>query len=297
MEHPSRGTKPPSRPLLASVVIPMYNGGDAIAEQLDALLLQDYEGPFEIVVAENRSTDSSPTIVARYAERDPRVRLVPAHEQQGSSYARNVGSRSSEGEVLLYADADDVATPGWVSAMVSGLADADFVAGAEVDHRRSAADWGAARPTTRLPVSFNFLPWSKGGNIGITRHAFEQSGGWDEQLSHFGEDIDFCWRVQLAGYPLVFVPDAVIRYRSRDDLRDIARQQYRFGLRAPQLLRAYERHGATRPSLMRTVKTVAWLLATLPSLDDEDQRQRWAARAAGLCGRLVGSIRNRTLCP
>ena len=52
------------------------------------------------------------------------------------------------------------------------------------------------------------LPHAGAGNMGIHRSVFEAVGGFDAELGCL-EDTDFCWRVQLAGVPLVFWPDAV----------------------------------------------------------------------------------------
>ena len=58
-----------------SFAIPVRNGEQFIGRALDSLLDQDF-ADFEVVVCDNASTDSTPDIVQRYAERDPRVRYV-----------------------------------------------------------------------------------------------------------------------------------------------------------------------------------------------------------------------------
>ena len=70
-----------------SVVVPCHNVGSTLAEQLDALLAQDWRGAFEVVLVENRSTDDTLAVARAYAARDPRVRVVTAEERGGASYA------------------------------------------------------------------------------------------------------------------------------------------------------------------------------------------------------------------
>ena len=74
-----------------SVIIPCYNAAETIAEQLEALTRQQWDKPWEIIVANNRSTDGSMAIVERYMERLPNLRIVDASERQGQPFALNTG--------------------------------------------------------------------------------------------------------------------------------------------------------------------------------------------------------------
>lgn len=63
---------PAERPSL-SVALPVYNGANYLAEALDSILAQSFSG-FEVIVADNCSSDDTPKIVARYAAKDARIR-------------------------------------------------------------------------------------------------------------------------------------------------------------------------------------------------------------------------------
>ena len=56
-----------------SIIIPSHNVADTLAEQLDALLDQRWDGEWEIVVVNNRSTDGTAALVEEYAAKHPRV--------------------------------------------------------------------------------------------------------------------------------------------------------------------------------------------------------------------------------
>ncbi|HWH03492.1 MAG TPA: glycosyltransferase family 2 protein, partial [Gemmatimonadales bacterium] len=60
---------------LVSVVTPVYNTGKYLAECIESVLAQTFTD-FEYVILDNASTDDSPEIIARYARRDPRIRVV-----------------------------------------------------------------------------------------------------------------------------------------------------------------------------------------------------------------------------
>src|SRR3712207_5405247 len=110
-----------------SVVIVMRNAAATIGEQLEALSRQDYAGPWEVVVADNGSTDDSVAVVRQWEGRLPGLQIVDASLRRGVSYARNAGVVASSGEVIAFCDADDVAEPDWLRRLVAGLGDADIV--------------------------------------------------------------------------------------------------------------------------------------------------------------------------
>ena len=194
------------RPLI-SVVVPVRNGMPWIEHQLQALSTQEVPADWEIVVADNGSEDGTRACVQRWSERHPRIRLVDASARRGAAAARNIGVRSARGRLLAFCDADDVVRPGWLASMRDALADADLVAG--------VFDFGAldGRPRS-LPVpaatrQLGFLPFALGANLAVRREAFEAVHGFCEELS-LEEDMDLCWRLQLAGYRFAVAADAVV---------------------------------------------------------------------------------------
>src|SRR4051794_611750 len=96
MTGPPGSTDAP-RAVELSVVIPAHNEERTIAAQLDALLAQEWDGSWEVVVVDNRSTDATAAVVQGYADRDDRVRLARAPERAGLNFARNAGIEASRG--------------------------------------------------------------------------------------------------------------------------------------------------------------------------------------------------------
>lgn len=97
-----------ARPLV-SVVVPAYNFAHLVAETLDSLRAQTYAN-WECIVVDDGSTDDTAAVVARYAEREPRVRYV-RQENARQAAARNTGLRHSAGEFFQFLDADDLIEP------------------------------------------------------------------------------------------------------------------------------------------------------------------------------------------
>lgn len=92
-----------------SVIIPVYNVENYLGECLDSVLGQTLSD-IEVLCVDDGSTDSSPKILADYAAKDSRVRVLSA--SHGGAYrARAVGVESSSGEYLHFMDADDALAP------------------------------------------------------------------------------------------------------------------------------------------------------------------------------------------
>lgn len=284
--HPPVRPPPTTEVELVSVVVPMRDSEATIADQLEALANQDYKGDFEVVVADNGSTDGGPDIVRAFVARLPDLRLVDASARRGAAHARNVGTTAGRGDLILYTDADDVVAPGWVTAMVAAAGEAWLLAGVDT---QPVSNGDGSEPVASKAPQAAFLPWARGGNMGVRREAFEAVGGWDEQRLR-GQDVDFSWRVQLAGYGLRRVPQAMAWYRRPEGLRALARHQFAFGARAPSLYRDFEQYGARRRRLL-TARQLAWLGTRLPYLAmSGERRRRWVRTASGMVGRCWGTV-------
>ena len=88
-----------------SVVIPVYNAERHLGECLDSVLGQTLKD-IEVLCVDDGSTDGSAAILARYAAKDPRMRVL-ASEHEGAGAARNKGLSEAGGEYLFFCDADD----------------------------------------------------------------------------------------------------------------------------------------------------------------------------------------------
>lgn len=103
--------------MMFSVVIPVYNGEDTLAQAVESVYRQQYE-EFEIVLVDDGSTDSTPALCDGYAEKDSRVKVI--HQKNcylGAS--RNRGLERAEGKYVFFLDADDVLCDGVFEACVA----------------------------------------------------------------------------------------------------------------------------------------------------------------------------------
>jgi glycosyltransferase involved in cell wall biosynthesis len=281
-------------PSLVSVVVPMLDSAETIGEQLDALAKQDYEGEWELIVADNGSRDGGPELA-----RDRGVRVVDAStEGRGPNLARNAGARHANGDFLAFCDSDDVAAPDWLSALVEAGRTGDIVAGrleTRTLNEQAVLDWNENLSWDERHPAHLFLPFVSTSNCGIWTDVFEDLGGFREEIRQ-AEDKEISWRAQLNGHRLVVAPDAVVSYRYRASARASAWQHFRYGLALPALYRLYRNHGFPRTSVRKAVGVWAWIVVFLPAmLWSNRARGLWATQAGRRAGQLVGSIRHRVV--
>lgn len=257
-----------------SVVIACYNAAATLEGQLRALEGQDCPVAWELVVADNGSSDASTDIARRYADRLP-ARVVDASARRGPAHARNVGVRASSGPWLAFCDADDVVASDWLARVCQAMARHPFVGGRVDVHLLNRASVARSRPMEQQnglqPGSANRLglPHAGAGNMAIHRAVFDQVGGFDEGIGCL-EDTDLCWRVQRAGIPLVFDPDLLLYTRLRAGAHANFRQGRCYAIGHTELERRYGPLApraavdeAPRPRSLRlrrppSIHTVAW---------------------------------------
>jgi glycosyltransferase involved in cell wall biosynthesis len=278
-----------------SVIVPVRNGMPWLEEQLRALSEQQCQEPWEVVVADNGSTDKSRLAVQEWANGSQMIRIVDASMAKGAGATRNVGVEAARGELLAFCDADDVVQPGWLTAHVLALAEAD-ASGGVVDFWSLNGRAAPYPPSYAIPPAmsqFGFLPAAMSCNLALRRRAFEDLGGFTEDLMT-GEDYDLCWRLQLSGRRYVLSTNAVVARRDRRGFKELLSRFTAYGRCGPVLYRRYKADGLRR-DLTLAAKTWVWLALSSPRLLRPEFRARWASIAGWRIGRLVESARQRVL--
>jgi glycosyltransferase involved in cell wall biosynthesis len=283
-----------------SVVLPCLNAADTIRLQLDAMAAQEWSEPWELIVADNGSTDDTRAIVAEYSGRIPGLRVVDASRKPGPAYALNEGSSAARGASLVFCDADDEVAPGWIRAMGEALERHELVAcRQEVDKLnepwvRESRGGSLLVDEVRLRLPFPpFLRHAPSSGLGVRRSRHEEIGGFDESLLA-NYDTDYCIRLHRLGVEPVLVPGALLHYRYRDELRAIFAQARLYAETSALLQKRY--------ATGRTVAGWRWPLKHWRPVVQELLRARRRGSRARLAwllgwqvGRFVGSARHRVL--
>jgi glycosyltransferase involved in cell wall biosynthesis len=282
---------------MISVIVPVRNGMPWLEEQLGALSEQQCDEPWEVVVADNGSIDESSLVVQEWAHRTDTFRLVDASGVRGPGATRNVGARSARGEFLAFCDADDVVHPGWLAGHVKALAEADVAVGMFDFWSLNGLD-PPSPPTPSMPSAmsqFGFLPAGGSGNLSLRRHAFENVGGFAEDLMT-GEDVDLIWRLQLSGHRYGLNTTSVVARRDQRGFWKMFRRFIAYGRSGPVLYRRYRADGLRR-NVTLAAKTWVWLAVSTPRLVRPEFRLQWASIAGWRTGRLVESLRRGVFFP
>jgi glycosyltransferase involved in cell wall biosynthesis len=143
--HRWRRDRSPAFAELVSVVIPCYGQAHYLGDAIESVLAQTYPH-LEIVVVDDGSMDNASSIASRY----PGVRCV-REDNAGMAEARNVGIRSTNGDFLLFLDADDRLLPEAVEAGLRALEQRPECAAAIGTYRRTSHD-GKPLETHAQPV-------------------------------------------------------------------------------------------------------------------------------------------------
>ena len=124
---------------VVSVIVPVYNVVEYLAQCLDSLLSQTFEN-FELILTNDGSTDGSDAVCEQYALRDSRIRVLH-QENAGVSAARNRAIGTSRGDFLTFVDADDTVDPTYLDQLYRALCDmgADIAAVNWLDTRGRTA--------------------------------------------------------------------------------------------------------------------------------------------------------------
>jgi len=273
---------------VVSIIVPLFQGGRYIGELLASLTTQVDAPSFEVIIADNGSTDGGQHIVAGF-QVELAVRVIDASAERGQTFARNRGAAVATGQQLLFLDQDDVVSDRYVASMSTALA-ADGVVGARVDLSRLNPGWRAQvrrlAQETALASGPPF-PWAYGGTLGVRRELFAAVGGFDERLVVAAEDEDLCWRLQAAGASLAFVPEAVLHYRLPNSWRALFRQGRRYGRAQVQVDSMHRSSGRTLPKVAPELSRL--VLEAPRALAARSQAARW--KFAFLAGRRLGTLR------
>jgi glycosyltransferase involved in cell wall biosynthesis len=214
-------------PLAASVVVCTHNRGSLLGESIEALLAQKFpEEDFEILVVDNASTDSTPSVLEELVRRHPRRVRAVREPILGHSSSRNRGVLASRGRVVAYTDDDARASPGWLAALVEACSRPDvWCAGGPVRPlvKGTFPEWltPAFYPYLALfdkgdaEVDLAYNEYPRGVNIAFPREAFRAVGLFSTAFGRRGkrsllsyDEIELSYRIASLGKRILYIPAA-----------------------------------------------------------------------------------------
>ncbi len=207
--------------MIASIIIPVWNGVAVITQCLDALEAQRTAALGEIICVDNASRDDSASLIA---ERYARVRLLRQPVNLGFAGGVNAGIDAAKGELLLLLNQDCIVQRGWLDALVCAL-DAHpecGVAGCTILNDDGTLNHTGAyirKPDansvhlTELCDAPRQVEYVTGAAFAIRRATWERVGPFDDGFyPGYYEESDYCYRARRHGIETLYVPVARVSH-------------------------------------------------------------------------------------
>lgn len=238
-----------------SIIIPVYNRPDEVADLLDSLEKQTVRN-FEVVLVEDGSTVPCRQQADKALGRGLDVKYF-AKDNEGRSIARNYGMERASGSYFVFFDSDCVIPPSYFETLARALSATplDCFGGPDAAHE-SFSD--TQKAINFAMTSFLTTGGIRGGkvqlekfvprtfNMGFSRRVYERVGGFREM---FSEDIDMSMRIRGAGFSMGLIRPAYVYHKRRVDFRKFFRQVHVFGMSRITLKLLY-------PGSMKAVHTL-----------------------------------------
>ncbi len=241
-------------PPFVSVMIPMRNEAGSIAACLDSVLAQDYPPDrFEVLVVDGASTDDSTRVVATYAERDKRVRVL-SNPHRIVPAALNIAIRAARGDILMRVDGHTRLAPDYMRVGVETLqrTRADNVGGPMVAiGGRGIGDAIARATASRFGIGSYFHFGRAEAEVDTVymgmypRRVFERVGLFDEEMVR-NQDDEFNYRLGKAGGRIVLTPAMRSWYQNRQTLWAVVKQYAQYGFWKVRVLQKHPRQMSIR---------------------------------------------------
>ncbi len=200
-----------------SIILPVYNVENFIADCLDSLLCQDLDkSEYEIIFVDDGSPDDSYKVVEEYQKGNENIRLI-RQANSGVSTARNNGLKEAKGEYVWYIDPDDYILPNCIGSIISAMdsfnADVCTFECAEVEEQSSFRD------ITEKEISFTLnRDYSSTGSccFHVVKRAYllEHEISLNKELG-YGEDYLWSFQINYREHIGISTNEAIYFYRQR----------------------------------------------------------------------------------
>ena len=218
-----------------SVIIPVYNRPDEVAELLSSLTSQSYKD-FEVLIIEDGSLNKCDQVVQNYIDKlDVKYYFK---ENSGQGFTRNYGFERAKGDNFIVFDSDCLIPENYFQVVHNFLEEnsMDAFGGPDKAHKsftplQKAISYSMTSPFTTGGIRGNkkhvgkFHPRSF--NMGISKELFHRTKGY--KLTRMGEDIEFSIRIINEGFKTALIPDAYVYHKRRTSISQFYKQLHFFG--------------------------------------------------------------------
>jgi glycosyltransferase involved in cell wall biosynthesis len=189
---------------LVTVIVAAYNGERFLSQALESVFSQDYD-PFEVVFVDDGSTDGTGEIAQSFP-----VRYLH-QENQGLPAARNAALRVARGELVAFADDDDLLPPSKLTVQARYLSEHPET-GCVLGRQEWIVEDGVQAPELKRDPIFGELGGIQLVSAMFRRAVLDGLGGFDPTY-RYAEDRDLFVRMRERGVEIEVLPDVVLHKR------------------------------------------------------------------------------------
>lgn len=215
-----------------SIIIVNWNGASFLSKCLDSIHKNIIQTTYEIIIVDNASEDSSVSILRRYEKkfnkRDITMRIIINKRNEGFAEGNNIGFKYAKGAYILFLNSDTQSSSDFLSPMVR-LLDKHRNVGAvqpKIMQTRdkslidSAGSYflnsgflyhaGHNRKDTEEYNISSYIFSMKGACMLVRKTLIKKIGLFSKNYFAYFEETDLCMRILIAGYGIVYMPQACI---------------------------------------------------------------------------------------
>lgn len=208
---------------MISVIIPVYNDRDHIAQCLNSIFSCNYKKQFEVIVVDDGSSDGLSRIVSSFP-----CRFISTGRNSGPGAARNLGAEFAKGDILAFVDSDCVVSENWLPIIDNIFLDNKIKAIAGRFSRNLNPEFIARyryyESSFYMSNEKTFVDIFTASSFACRRGLFLEAGGFSNIPA--GEEITLGYRLYKRGINILCVPEFVVAHHCLRTLRGYLKQQF-----------------------------------------------------------------------
>lgn len=235
-----------SSPIELSIIIVNWNGSNFLTRSVQSVINFPPSAEYEVVIVDNASTDDSlahlrASEAGKLLTNRGRLRIIENTENRGFAAANNQGFAATQTPLLFLLNPDAEITANCIDRLMQTVSSDSRIgaAGPRILNadgslqisvwRNPPAAWNIILSNLKLysvlPQNLRgelllgghwdhnrerAVPMLGGAAMLVRRNVIEKVGGFDERFHMYGEDHDWCFRINRAGWLLIFQPEAIV---------------------------------------------------------------------------------------
>lgn len=264
---------------LVSVIIVNFNGAKDLRACLSSLMKITYNN-YEVIIVDNGSTDTSEKIAEEFKKKNEKIKVIFAKNKKNLGFAEgnNIGLKHSKGGLILLLNNDTIVTRNFLTLLVKEIKQnkkIGIIQPKVIFYKTNKLQSGSAfltnmgllyyegfgrNPNLRIFNKKKNIFSANGACILIKREVIKKTGLFDNDFFAYYEETDFCHRVLIAGYDILYLPTSKIYHKGGQTSKKIAEPYiffHSYKNRLASLIKNFETYNMIR---FLTINILTYLL-------------------------------------